>query len=208
MCLNNLLTAIMFRFLKIVILIPMLCLHTILNLFDSGDVQVCDSPEKLVARMPLAEGTDRNELERQISKNPAIWEVVVDFLSSTNWNSLQNGKHLITEDGMVYAFVQEYQTKDDSMMEAHRKYIDIQYVISGREYIYVCPLNECREQTKEYVESSDIEFYKTPSSFRKVLADSSAYIILFPSDAHQPCMSVDGIKSDIRKIVVKIPFIE
>lgn len=186
----------------------MLCLHTILNLFDSGDVQVCDSPEKLVARMPLAEGTDRNELERQISKNPAIWEVVVDFLSSTNWNSLQNGKHLITEDGMVYAFVQEYQTKDDSMMEAHRKYIDIQYVISGREYIYVCPLNECREQTKEYVESSDIEFYKTPSSFRKVLADSSAYIILFPSDAHQPCMSVDGIKSDIRKIVVKIPFIE
>ena len=38
-------------------------------------------------------------------------------------------------------------------------------------------------------------------------ANKENYVILFPNDAHMPCMHVDGNRSHIRKIVVKVPMV-
>jgi len=117
------------------------------------------------------------------------------------------GKYDLTTDG-VYATVSDYITKDiDTVFyEVHRKYIDIQYVVSGREYIAITTLENIDSVKQVYDEVNDIEFFqKTDDRF--VLADSTKFFVFFPSDPHKPCLKVDE-NSKVRKIVVKIPIKE
>jgi YhcH/YjgK/YiaL family protein len=105
----------------------------------------------------------------------------------------------------VFAIVQEYFTKEESVYEAHKKYIDLQYIVSGEEIIYVSDISEVQECVESYDETKDIAFYQTAQSCRKVKLEKDTFVILFPNDAHKPCISVCGNPSEVRKVVVKIP---
>ncbi|MFN3667553.1 MAG: YhcH/YjgK/YiaL family protein, partial [Sediminibacterium sp.] len=56
------------------------------------------------------------------------------FLQHTDLNTLENGKHELEGDAL-FAIVQEYDTKDPAQekLESHKKYIDVQFVVSGTE---------------------------------------------------------------------------
>ena len=66
-----------------------------------------------------------------------------DFLQKTNLNELPEGRHDIEGDA-VYALVQSYTTMNPAKVdfEAHRKYIDIQYLREGSEIIYWALVDE------------------------------------------------------------------
>lgn len=125
------------------------------------------------------------------------------FISGNNLHSLPLGRYDL-ENG-VFAIVQEYFTKEESVYEVHKKYIDLQYVVSGEEIIYVSDINEIQECVEIYDETKDIAFYQTAQSCRKVKLEKDTFVILFPNDAHKPCISVCGNPSEVRKVVVKIP---
>ena len=67
------------------------------------------------------------------------------FLQNITNEPFTIGKHIIDLDN-IFAINNEYKTKgrNDSKIEAHRKYIDIQYIVEGSELIGYCPL---RKQT-------------------------------------------------------------
>ena len=157
--------------------------------------------------LPLSHATDFVTLEEQIKKNPVQWKAAVDFLMKSDLMKLSAGRHEITTDG-VFANVQEYETKDEAKYECHRKYIDIQCVVSGTEHIYVANIGKVSDPVAEFIDKKDIQFFTTASEHTKVLAGKDSYVVLFPHEAHKPCMNVDGQHSHIRKIVVKIPFIQ
>ncbi len=154
--------------------------------------------------LPVSSGTDTAQLRRQIMANPAEWEVAAEFLQRQDLMGIPTGRYNLSESG-TYANVQEYVTKESFKYEAHRKYIDVQVVLSGKELIKVAPLSEVREPIKPYNPKKDIEFHASAVSSRSLLADPGHWVILFPSDAHAPCISFDA-PSDIRKVVVKIPY--
>ncbi len=154
--------------------------------------------------LPISPSVDKAELEAQMSKNPVQWQAAVDFLKNNNLMTLADGRHEITSDG-VYANVQEYESKLESVYEAHRKYIDIQCVVSGQEYIYVENIDCVSDPVSDYSEKKDIQFFRTASKPKEVLADKDNFVILFPYQAHMPCMAIDGKPVHIRKVVVKIP---
>ena len=156
--------------------------------------------------LPISPATDMTILEQQVKINLQQWSAAVAFLSENDLMTLPLGRHEITADG-VYAIVQEYETKDEAKYEAHRKYIDIQCVVSGEEYIYVADLSKVSEPVADFDNVKDIQFFSIACNPVKVLADKENYVILFPNDAHMPCMHVDGKTSHIRKIVVKVPMI-
>lgn len=158
---------------------------------------------KMWAELPLSDATDGIQLAQQIKANPAEWKAAAEFLTGNDLMSLGLGRYEITQEG-TYANVQEYETKDSSRFEAHRNYIDIQVVVSGREHIFVSSLKDLSLCVREYDPVADIEFFATSADSRPVLADSSNWVVLFPSDGHMPCISA-GEPSFIRKIVVKIP---
>ena len=152
----------------------------------------------------LYSGIDMIQFREQVDRNPEAWDAAHAFLLRQDLDTLSPGVYPITDKG-VYAIVSEYETKLDSKYEAHRAYIDIQYVTSGQEYIYneysdgFIPLNE-------YDEGKDIIFFSDKDSVDRYVADSNVMFIFFPSDAHKPSVAIEG-PSAVRKVVVKIPFL-
>ncbi len=110
----------------------------------------------------------------------------------------------MSDDG-TFVTVTDYFTKDSAHFEAHRKYIDIQYVANGQEYILITPLDGKTEVTP-YDEKKDIELFDK-DRYPRHLANKDNFLVLFPEDGHKPCIKVNGDDS-VRKIVIKIPFKE
>ena len=54
----------------------------------------------------------------------------LEFILNNDLTTFENGKYEIDGD-KVTANIQEYDTKAEGLFEAHKNYIDIQYVISG-----------------------------------------------------------------------------
>ena len=160
---------------------------------------------KIWAALPVSESVDAEQLAAQIKANPSAWKAAAEFLTGNDLSAIALGRHELAPDG-TYANVQEYTTKENSKYEVHRAYIDIQVVVSGREQILVSPLGALQDCLQEYDPEKDIEFFAASSEFRSVPADAGHWVILFPSDAHEPCITL-GEPSEIRKVVVKVPFI-
>src|SRR3970040_758749 len=78
-----------------------------------------------------------------------------DFIENTDLKNLNPGKYEI-EGKNIFALISEYQTKPESegKLEAHRKYIDVQYVISGEERMGYAPLDK-QEIIEKYKEEND-----------------------------------------------------
>ncbi|MCK7521454.1 MAG: YhcH/YjgK/YiaL family protein [Ignavibacteriales bacterium] len=80
----------------------------------------------------------------------------------------------------LYSPVSEYMTKneEDAKYEAHRKYIDIQYVASGKELIGVAPVSQMGEILTPYDETKDVEFMKVnEGKNRTATPDRSLYFL-------------------------------
>lgn len=124
----------------------------------------------------------------------------LDFLTGTDLQNMPDER--VEIDGeRVYAFFQRYETKPaNDRPEAHRNYIDIQYVIEGEELIGVAPLSSMDREIEAHPER-DIYFYEGETV--KLPIGRGRLAILFPQDAHAPCIAV-GESSPARKIVVKV----
>lgn len=123
-----------------------------------------------------------------------------EWLKSQDTDNLEDGRYQIVGD-KVYANVQTYETKDNADYEAHKKYIDIQYVVKGNELIGVCDVNDC-VTCKEYDEEKDIEFLKCKKDDKYQHLEEGEFLVLFPTDAHKPSISPKN-KTEVKKIVVK-----
>jgi YhcH/YjgK/YiaL family protein len=123
------------------------------------------------------------------------------YLQETDLSKLEPGKYEI--DGTnVYAAVSSYDTRTMDLVkwEAHKKYIDIQYIIEGTEkmgYSYITEMNS----PTEYNETKDVLFYQGNGDF--VTVKSGNFAIFFPEDVHAPNMAVDT-PSAVKKVVVKV----
>ncbi len=106
----------------------------------------------------------------------------------------------------VYAMIQRYATVAESEIkwEAHKKYIDIQYMMNGREYIGWAKAGDIA-QKNSYDEANDCilaEYPKVQPVFLPLYKDDFA--IFFPQDLHKPKCRYDETTSQVTKIVIKI----
>jgi YhcH/YjgK/YiaL family protein len=124
-----------------------------------------------------------------------------DYLKQTNLKNLAPGKYEIDGEN-IFALVSEYKTKPESegKLEAHKKYIDVQYVISGEELMGYSPLGN-QQILEPYKEENDIEFFEGDKSFTKVSA--GMFAIFFPEDVHMPGIA-PGKSSSVKKLVIKV----
>ena len=124
-----------------------------------------------------------------------------DYIKQTNLKKLQPGRYDIDGDN-IFALISEYQTKPEAegKLEAHKKYIDVQFVIEGEELMGYAPLGN-QEILEPYKEENDIIFYKGEKVFIKV--PEGMFAIFFPEDVHMPGIQVEK-KSLVRKLVIKV----
>lgn len=141
------------------------------------------------------------EFARQYHANKKYWDEAFAFLKNRDLAKLAPGKYPIDGEN-VYAFVTDDPTKDydQSKWESHRKYIDLQYVISGEEKIGVTPVADVKV-TEPYNAEKDIAHYSGPGKL--YIAKPGTFFIFFPGTAHRPNITTGGNKKD-QKIVIKI----
>jgi YhcH/YjgK/YiaL family protein len=124
----------------------------------------------------------------------------LQFLTDTDLASLAQGRHEL-DGARLYALVSEYAPKPpaEGRWEAHRRYLDLQYVVSGVERMGVAPYSRMKET--EYQIDRDLAWLEGAGDYFTLGAGQ--FMILWPGDAHMPGIDA-GVPGTVRKVVVKI----
>ena len=124
----------------------------------------------------------------------------LSLLKTVDFGSLSDGRYEVEGDRLFY-MLQSYESKESNdQPESHKKYIDIQYLLSGEELIGAGSLSEMTEEVSANPEG-DIWFHHGPLSNIKI--GNGYFAVFFPQDAHAPGKAV-GSPAPVRKVVVKV----
>ena len=144
-------------------------------------------------------------------RNRALYEALhpsftaaFDFIERASREVLPVGTYEL--DGRrLYGSVQEYGTKapTDAAFEAHRRYIDIQFIDKGSERMLLSGLDRMTV-TVPYDDTKDVAFYADCDAPVTATVSAGEYGIFFPGDVHKPGLSVGEASAPVRKILVKI----
>ncbi|MBI5327780.1 MAG: YhcH/YjgK/YiaL family protein [Deltaproteobacteria bacterium] len=147
--------------------------------------------------------TDINHIEHQVSKT-SFFKKAIGFLRRPDIHNMVDGR--VDIDGQqVFALVQRYETvmTDALKFEYHKKYIDIQYIVSGREVIGWVPV-ERMTITEVYDMEKDICFGIAPKKeITMVHLQAGQLAVFYTEDGHVPKLAA-GAPSSVFKIVIKV----
>ena len=97
-------------------------------------------------------------------------------------------------------FISATTTKAPALAEAHREFLDIQYVVKGKEVVGWADLADCKIEG-EFNETKDVGKYS--GEFEYIAVPKGICYVVFPEDAHMPGCHLD-IPNDFVKVVVKL----
>lgn len=128
-------------------------------------------------------------------------EKAFKYLQENDFSKMEPGKYMI-DGSNVFAMVQQYESKpvEAGKWEAHRKYTDIQYLVSGAEkmgYAYI----EDMKLIENYNEVKDIVFTEGKGSF--LTMKTGMFAVFAPDDVHMPGIAVEK-PQPVKKVVVKV----
>ena len=125
-----------------------------------------------------------------------------EYLRKTDLDKVEPGTHEI--DGRkVYVMAQQYETKpmEKGRWEAHRKYIDVQYVHRGAELFGYASLRELKAGS--YDEAKDFLSLQGEDMGDFFRVGEGTFVVLFPQDGHMPGMAI-STPQPVKKFVVKV----
>ena len=139
----------------------------------------------------------RAETYYNISENLKIG---FEWIKNNDLKNMPDGRYEISD--KIYANLQSYLTKNDAPYEAHRDYIDIQYMVTGEELSGRVDYSDCITK-EEYNKEKDIEFMEcnTKEEFFKI--KEGEFFVFFPHDAHKPALKINQNKQ-VKKVIVKV----
>ena len=129
---------------------------------------------------------------------------IIAYLKNNDLAPLNGGKYEIMGSS-AFVIIQEYYTQPSSekFMESHKKYIDIQIVLDGQEFMGYSPVKFLKVKDP-YNEENDITFYKNDLKEEShVNVRKNYFCVFFPDDAHKPGLHLSVVRK-IRKAVVKV----
>lgn len=125
----------------------------------------------------------------------------LEFLRDSDPLTLTLGKHQIDGENL-FAMVQEYMTKtpDKAFWEAHRRYIDVQYMVSGIEAMGWAPTQQMTV-VKEYDREKEYTVLQGSGQFINLTPGN--FVIFYPHDSHMGGIAI-AQPAEVRKIVLKV----
>jgi len=146
---------------------------------------------------------DKATLAKAYYKNSSRWDKAFAFLGANDLTKLDLKRYDLDGDNL-YVTISEYNTKnpETARYEAHKKYADIQYVVTGNELIGIAPLTSQDVILQPYDATKDIGFLSSKNGVM-VKATPAKFFIFFPENAHMPGLK-EGTNAPVRKAVVKV----
>ena len=129
--------------------------------------------------------------------------IAYNFLKREDLAELPVGQILLDGENVI-ANVQQYETGRAEYLkfEARDCYFDIQYVISGQEYIVMADRKRMTA-CGEFDERNDVAFYEEPEISGSVLLLAGDFAVIAPEEAHKPRCAA-GQSMPVKKIVLKV----
>ena len=145
---------------------------------------------------------DRIENLNNYSGLSANVKKFAEYMASHDAADFAPGKYVVDDD--VYFTVKSYEPRADENVgwESHREYMDIQYVIEGRELMGIMPVSDMTEKTP-YDDSTDKITYEPTDAASVLRLRAGMFALLLPQDAHHPTV-IDGTVTQNKKIVAKV----
>lgn len=123
------------------------------------------------------------------------------FLAETDFSQMELGRYEL-EGNDIYYMVQSYDTDPTkTIAEAHKKYIDIQFMVEGEELIGVAPIS-CEKIETQAIPENDVWFYECKTEAMTLIEGS--FMVLYPNDLHCPGVATNNKAMTCRKVVVKV----
>lgn len=179
----------------------------VLTIYLNSKAQTEKAIDKWMAKKEWANGLTLN-LHPSVNKdsfyvayhrNPKLWDAAFRFLRTHGLDTLSPGKYPIIGDA-VFASVTEAPTHkpEEVKWESHSDYIDLQYIITGKESIGIADTSKAKI-IKPY--TPDVINYEAEGTY--YTAGPGEFFLFFPNNAHRPTITVPGYERD-KKIVIKI----
>ena len=132
----------------------------------------------------------------------AYADEMLAFVERAEKENLEDGRYELQGENL-FALLQSYETKklEDARMETHKIYSDLQYIISGKEYIYWRPIDELTVE-EDRTPDADIVFYENGDVKGSNLLTAGMFGAYFPWDGHKPSVAA-GEPAPLKKIVFK-----
>ena len=133
------------------------------------------------------------------SLNP-LFADAIEFIKNNDLAALEPGKHSIKGDDLfVNIQVAKGKTKEEAVLEYHRKMIDIQIPLSGAESYGYTPVAQLPEG--DFDEKKDMAKLPGIPSQSIVTCTKGMFAIFYPQDGHAPCITDEP---ELKKAIFKV----
>jgi biofilm protein TabA len=140
----------------------------------------------------------------QYHRNQAVWDKAYDYLNTTGFDTASTRKFKLDGDKLTVSITEgPLKEPEAGKWEAHKKYMDIQFVISGKEKMGLAPLVKATV-TEAYNDAKDVAFFsvtKLDCTWFEVPAGTMVFF--FPNDAHCPSLKTPDCDK-VKKVVIKV----
>ena len=138
-----------------------------------------------------------SNLSRYAAIIPGLEEAIEAVNQITDYTPrtipLSNGNKILVQQGMT-------KPAEGQLSEVHRNYLDIQYIVKGKEVMGWADLADCKLEG-EFNETKDVGKYS--GSFEYMTINEGICYVVVPEDVHMPSRHLD-VPNDFVKVVVKL----
>jgi YhcH/YjgK/YiaL family protein len=125
----------------------------------------------------------------------------LNYIRNNDLSKINAGRYEIDNERLVMmVFEFESSNTNDTRLEGHRRYIDLQYWVKGSELMGHEILNS-QPVLEEYNEKTDCVFHHCNASFSRL--SPGMFVLYYPTDLHTAIVNPLS-KGEVKKIVFKI----
>lgn len=128
-----------------------------------------------------------------------------EWVEANDLNSLKIGEKVEIDGDDIYIKRYAYNTihESEDSYEGHKKYIDIQIMLTGSETIQYAFLTGDEKVTLPYIDAKDK--YKVDTKKEgELLFSENTFVIFFRHDLHKTSLFVDGKETGVTRVVIKV----
>ncbi|MFK7775018.1 MAG: YhcH/YjgK/YiaL family protein [Saprospiraceae bacterium] len=126
---------------------------------------------------------------------------LIEFVNDFDKSKFQIGKMEIDGDNL-FAIGAEYETRraEEALWEAHKKYIDVHWILSGSERV---GLSSTEESTITKPYDAEKDFFNCETIGQTIDLKEGYFLLLFPGEIHKTSIAI-GATEKVEKIIFKV----
>ena len=140
-----------------------------------------------------------NNKDLYVKAHP-LFEKAFNFIEEYLKNPKEPGEYQICGEDL-FAKVMKYETRSEGYFEVHNKYIDIQFIAEGEEWVGYGKRGDFTPV--EVNEEQDYIFMEGDGQKSDFVLSKGEFVVFFPEDAHKPSMDTKQ-KNQVTKVVLKV----